>query len=136
MKIFKRLRELYVLYFVLGKNQRKWLLFLKHNPDKQLKGKLGEKYPDGTYKVCCLGAAGLMFGYCKWEENALVNREGISYHRPSIGDNENFLKLRNALGADSNTYPFTLAEINDSSTWLDVYWACINNPKEYFTGKI
>lgn len=30
----------------------------------------------------------------------------------------------------------SLAYINDNKTWLDVYYACINDPKGYFTKKV
>lgn len=136
-KLFNYFRELYVLYIILGSNQRKWLLFLKNNPDRQHKGALGVRTTEDDFKVCCLGQAGLMFRYCHWNNDGELVDKLNDNRLPLSKDNKKFLKLRSSNGAPYNINKFEpLSSINDNGTWLDVYNTCINNPKEYFTGKI
>lgn len=138
MKFLRKLKELWVLYVLLGPNQRKWLLFLKNNPEKQGKNSLGVKLATGDYKACCLGQAGLMFGYCHFDSEGILRSTDNRVFFPESEDNEKYLKLIGQQGEHSilGTGPDSLAGINDNKTWLDVYNTCIDNPRKYFTGKI
>lgn len=132
--ILLKIREWFVLYIILGPNQRTWLLFLKNNPDKHMKNQLGKKSED-SYKACCLGQAGLMFGYCEWKDELLQNSKG-GYTLPADGDNEKYLGLRDRYGNNKNGRLRSLATLNDILNWLAVYNAVINDPKNYFTKRI
>ena len=50
--------------FDFGPKQLEWLDSLDKHPERQLKGELGIKMPDGSYKACCLGEYGLITDIC------------------------------------------------------------------------
>ena len=137
MKLLNKIKELWVLYVILGPNQRKWLLFLKNNPEKQYKKQLGLKYNNGNYYACCLGQAGLMFGYCKWTPNSTsLQSIGGKFGLPDSGDNEKYLGLRDTDGSPIDDSFKSLSAINDTDTWMNVYNTLINKHKLYFTKRV
>lgn len=134
-ELLKFIREEYILLTAFGPIQRKWLRFLKNNPDKQYKNKLG--YNDGkSPKTCCLGQFGLMVNICTWVPDGFLHSIEAKDNFP---DRENMIKygFRTHRGdLKSLEDDKSLAGINDNGTWLDVYNACLNDPKGYFTKKV
>jgi hypothetical protein len=135
--IIQRIKEEYILLTQFGPIQRAWLRFLRDNPDKQLRTKLGYRNSStgDNYKACCLGQFGLMVGICKWNDYTLLSLHG-SVNFPDESDMIKYgFRDVNARHENFEKYP-NLVNINDSRTWLDVYYACINDPKGYFTKKV
>lgn len=126
--------------FIFGPIQTEWLKSLKEHPERQLKGSLGKKYPDGTYKACCLGEAGLIAGVCEWRE---VGDQVILYVKESsqlsvLVDVYETIGLFNSEGRRTSGYPeMSLAIMNDSGkTWPEIAaiieadpWAYLKEPK-------
>lgn len=78
--------------FRLGPLQTKWIQSLRDHPERQLKGSLGNRYADGSYKACCLGEAGLIAGVCFWREDGrLTTIDGA----PALTSLESTLVLDN-----------------------------------------
>lgn len=133
-KLINWLKEEYILFTQFGPIQRKWLRFLKNNPERQGKGALGY-IENNEEKVCCLGQFGLMTGICKWDNHRILNPEGdVSF--PSRNDMLQYGFLSSTGTHTSFLETHCLAYINDHGTWLDVYNACLANPKGYFTKKV
>jgi hypothetical protein len=134
-RIFNFFREQYILYTAFGPIQRKWLRFLKNNPDIQYKGKLGVKCNNRLgYKACCLGQFGLMTDICHWNEIDLVNSI-IERDYPMNLDIQMY-GFVDGEGCYLNPGKMSLSLINDTTSWLHVYNACLNDPKGYFTKKV
>jgi hypothetical protein len=142
IQLFKLIREEYILLTAFGPVQRKWLRFLKAHPEIRETNKLGNKSNTDKfgYKACCLGQFGLMTGICKWNGNILFSLNGNSTFPTKedmlrYGFYDNMATHRESVGHD-NSGTNSLAHINDNQTWLDVYNACINDPKGYFSKKV
>jgi hypothetical protein len=124
----------------LGPLQRKWLEFLKANSHKQGRGQLGRKSNDTT-KMCCLGAAGILLGTCKWEEGELVETSSQSLNY--LNDSHKELGLYNNTGlikyldTPSPWEPTSLAEMNDdgldSLTWYEMACMMEAAPELFFS---
>jgi hypothetical protein len=127
------LKEEYILFTQFGPIQRKWLRFLKNNPERQGRGFLGYK-TNGIEYVCCLGQFGLMTGICKWSHNQLISNNSSIY----LPGEKDMLQYGFYVGGNHKSYRDSeaLSTINDKSPWLDVYNACLADPKGYFTKKV
>jgi hypothetical protein len=138
--LIQKIREEYILLTKFGPIQREWLRFLKNNPLFQGKNRLGRKDPDGTYKACCLGQFGLMTGICKWDVNYLIScaKNKFGDFSETFPAEEDMLKygFYGNIAPSNMPYKNSLGHINDVGTWLDVYHACINDPKGYFSKKV
>jgi hypothetical protein len=134
IQLLKLIREEYILLTAFGPVQRKWLRFLKAHPEIQERRTLGIKKDDNTYTACCLGQFGLMTGICKWEGDRLHSLQG-SINFPDYSDMLNY-GFYTGKGKNNSSSLSSLAFINDTATWLDVYNACINDPKGYFSKKV
>lgn len=135
-QLINRIKEEYILLTMFGPVQRKWLRFLRDNPTLQHKKSLGTRWFDGTYKACCLGQFGLMTGICKWDGPNLLS----DYGSMSFPGEEDMIRYgfygSMAPYAEEISINPALTTINDRSTWLDVYYTCINDPKGYFSKKV
>jgi len=100
-----------------GPIQRKWLNSLRNYPDRQMKEKLGEMQPDGTYRACCLGELCLIAGLGVWHNGTLIDQNrGYSGLFSSFEQ----LGLRSAAGHLENKET-SLSAMNDKyKTWPEI----------------
>lgn len=140
-KLIQLIKEYYILYTAFGPLQRKWLLFLKNNPDVCTKCALGFKDNNARlgYKACCLGQAAIMLGIAKWRDNKTLIVTGDLNTQQSDSllhyDHHEKLGLYGASGLNKGG-DVSLSIINDAEGWLAVYKACIDNPKGYFNKRV
>lgn len=121
---------------VLGPMQRKWVDYLKAHPEQQTTSCLGEKYIDGSIKMCCLGAGGLLSGVCKWDENTLVTI--VDKHTDLLdGKSFNALGLYGSRGQTFDDLEQSLVHLNDNLTsWTDIAILLETKPELYFKNRV
>ncbi len=128
--------------FQFGPLQLQWLESLENNPERQMTGSLGRKQPDGSYKACCLGEAGLVSGVCRF------NGEGLLISSFNDEDNSNAC-YQNSLYSGSfmeigfrgntgqrldNDWTKYLYTLNDNGkTWPEIAAIVRAEPEQYFT---
>ena len=102
-----------------------------------MKGVLGRKFSDGTYKACCLGEAGLIAGVCEWAEN------GELHVKETHGDNTylyrvyDVIGLHDHCGSSKNMSLCALAILNnDGKTWREIAAIVRANPEAYFSRSV
>lgn len=135
---------------VIGPLQEQWLQSLEQHPERQMSYKLGEKKPDGSYKACCLGEAGIISGTCYWNEHgqlaikdeyliipiwkggkAIHTLDGEAYK--IMGFNSEAAKASDA-SADNH---MTLAEMNDDGkTWPEIAAMIRKDPSRWFNKSV
>ena len=117
--------------FKLGPIQKKWLASLEKHPERQMKGCLGTRNENGTYKACCLGEGGLIAGVCIFnKKNELVTRSG-DYSVLSRSDFK-ALGLRNPTGNNKDN-SLCLAELNDDDLdWQMIAAIIRSEPEDFF----
>lgn len=126
----------------MGPLQKKWVKRLKAHPERQGRGILGDKKPDGSYKACCLGEAGLMLGSCSFRlADALMEQgkeKGWSGSLTGLPNSHGKLGLRSSDGyitSSSGELHSSLAAYNDDPdyTWTDIAYMIEAVPELFFT---
>lgn len=130
---------------ILGPLQTKWVERLEKYPERQLKGRLGIKFNDGSYRVCCLGEAHLMI--CEhlniepnWKDNLLETQTGNLAGLENDSITVQTLGLINGLGRlkyNTPDYKPSLAVMNDTDmTWSEIAAYIRANPENVFTKSV
>lgn len=120
--------------FKMGPLQRKWVNFLKSNPELQHTGELGREV-DGVNKMCCLGAAGFLAGTCEWHNGRLF--ETAEKDSATLNKSFDALGLRGAQGQiEENENWLTDYNDNPNYTWVDIACMIEFAPELFFTKPI
>lgn len=121
----------------LGPVQKRWVAYLKNNPERQHRGELG-RIRDGK-KMCCLGALGVIGKSCKWHDNILVENDSYVSNLLTTSFRQYGLSSEGG-GAIYGTgnYAPSLAAINDDgeNTWVDIAYIIEAVPEMFFTKSV
>lgn len=117
--------------YPFGSLQSKWIRSLERHPERQMKGQLGQKEEDGSYKACCLGEAGLIAGICEWKGDTL---QIISNHSTAcLSESYSAIGLKDAWGEAGVRRLPNLACMNDNGiSWPEIAAHLRKYPHEYF----
>lgn len=118
----------------LGPKQKKWIAYLKKHPEQQTDGTLGEIIKRKK-KMCCLGAAGIILGSCRWNNGQLYERFSDAAGTLDISFVD--IGLFSPFGGTSDNAT-ALSTINDDgdNSWIDIAYMLENAPELFFNKSV